>query len=110
MFLGVGSLVDVCICFVGVDELLCICGDFEVLSLLGMVGVGVMGDVGWGYLYLYMVVVVVIGEVFGGYVVLGCWVCIMVEVLLVLLFEWVFMCELDVVIGYVELVVKVCEG
>lgn len=77
-----------------------LCGDFEILMLVGLV---LLDGV-----YLYMLVLDVDGCVIGGYVVSGCVVCMMVEILFVLLFVYCFLCEFDVGIGFNELVIC-CE-
>ena len=104
---GVGSLVDARIRFAGADEPLCICGDSEILSLSGTVGIG---DAGRGHSHLHMAVAAATGEVFGGHVAPGCRVRTTAEVLLALLPEWAFTREPDVATGFAELVVKARDG
>ena len=104
---GVGSLVDARIRFAGADEPLCICGDSEILSLSGTVGIG---DAGLGHSHLHMAVAAATGEVFGGHVAPGCRVRTTAEVLLALLPEWAFTREPDVATGFAELVVKARDG
>ena len=100
---GIGSLVDACIRFAGADEPLCICGDSEILSLSGTVGVGAAGDARRGRSHLHMAVAAATGEVFGGHVAPGCTVRTTAEVLLALLPEWEFSREPDAATGYLEL-------
>lgn len=107
---GIGSLVDARIRFAGADEPLCICGDSEILSLCGTVGVGATGDAVLGHSHLHMAVAAATGEVFGGHVAPGCRVRTTAEVLLALLPEWAFKRDLDAATGYAELVVMVRDG
>ncbi|MBU4184304.1 MAG: DNA-binding protein [Gammaproteobacteria bacterium] len=107
---GVGSLVDARIRFAGADEPLCICGDSEILSLSGTLGVGAAGDAGRGHSHLHIAVAAATGEVFGGHLAPGCRVRTTAEVLLALLPEWTFMREADAATGFAELVVKAREG
>ena len=107
---GIGSLVDARIRFAGADEPLCICGDSEILSLSGTVGVGAAGYAGRGHSLLHRAGAAATGEVFGGQVAPGCRVRTTAEVLLALLPEWTFMREADAATGFAELVVKAREG
>jgi hypothetical protein len=107
---GIGSLVDARIRFAGADEPLCICGDSEILSLSGTVGVGAPGHAVLGHSHLHMAVAAATGEVFGGHVAPGCRVRTTAEVLLALLPEWAFTREADPATGFTELVVKAREA
>jgi len=107
---GIGSLVDARIRFAGADEPLCICGDSEILSLSGTVGVGGPNGGERGHSHLHMAVAAATGEVFGGHVAPGCRVRTTAEILLALLPEWGFTREPDAATGYAELVVKASEG
>jgi len=107
---GVGSLVDARIRFAGADEPLCICGDSEILSLSGTVGVGGPNGGERGHSHLHMAVAAATGEVFGGHVAPGCRVRTTAEILLALLPEWSFTRDPDAATGYPELVVKAREA
>ena len=107
---GIGSLVDARIRFAGADEPLRVCGDSEILSLSGTVGVGASGNGGRGHSHLHMAVAAATGEVLGGHVAPGCRVRTTAEILLVLLPDWAFPREPDAATGFAELVVKARGG
>ena len=110
MLSGIGSLVNARIRFAAADEALCICGDSEILSLSGTVGVGAADDAVRRHSHLHMAVAAATGEVFGGHVAQGCRVRTTAEVLLALLPEWAFTREPDAATGFAELVVKAREA
>ncbi|CAN5715828.1 hypothetical protein BH11PSE13_BH11PSE13_11090 [soil metagenome] len=95
---GIGSLRPAAIRFAGVDGLMKIDSDSEVLTLAGSIGAG--GS------HLHMSLSDAEGRVIGGHVGYGCTVRTTAEVLLMLLPEWRFSREFDAATGFAELVIS----
>lgn len=94
---GIGSLRPAVIRFAGVDQVVKINSDTELLTLAGSIGAG--GS------HLHMSVSDAEGRVLGGHVGYGCTVRTTAEVLLMLLPQWRFSREVDPATGWAELVV-----
>ena len=95
---GIGSLAPALLRLAGATELRENTGDTEILSLSGSIAVN--GS------HLHATVSDDQGAVIGGHVAYGCIVRTTAEVLLLLLPDWRFSREHDVVTGYDELVVR----
>ena len=95
---GVGSLCEARIRFAGREDVHCVVGDLELLSLSGTLGAG--GP------HLHASVADADGRVFGGHVAPGCIVRTTAEILLAVLEDVRFSREPDPATGYAELVVR----
>ena len=95
---GVGSLCEARIRLAGREDVHCVVGDLELLSLSGTLGVG--GP------HLHASVADAGGRVFGGHVAPGCIVRTTAEILLAVLEDVRFSREPDPATGYAELVVR----
>ena len=95
---GVGSLCEARLRFAGREELQCLVGDLELLTLSGTLGAG--GP------HLHASLSDAEGRVFGGHVAPGCIVRTTAEVLLAVLDEATFAREPDPATGYAELVIR----
>ena len=95
---GIGSLHDASLRLAGGDELVCMPGASEILTLAGSVASGAshlhasLSDAG--------------GRVLGGHLPYGCRVRTTAEVLLALLSEWDFTRDPDAATGYDELTIR----
>ncbi|MCK9684643.1 PPC domain-containing DNA-binding protein [Scleromatobacter humisilvae] len=95
---GIGSLCEARIRFAGREDVHCVVGDLELLSLSGTLGAG--GP------HLHASLADADGRVFGGHVAPGCIVRTTAEILLAVLDELRFTREHDAATGYAELVVR----
>jgi predicted DNA-binding protein with PD1-like motif len=95
---GVGSLCEARLRFAGREELQCMVGDLELLTLSGTLGAG--GP------HLHASLSDAEGRVFGGHVAPGCIVRTTAEVLLAVLDDATFAREPDPATGYAELVIR----
>ena len=95
---GIGSLCEARIRFAGREDVHCVVGDLELLSLSGTLGAG--GP------HLHASLSDADGRVFGGHVAPGCIVRTTAEILLAVLDDVRFTREHDAATGYAELVVR----
>ena len=95
---GVGSLCEARLRFAGRDELHCVIGDLELLTLSGTLGAG--GE------HLHASLSDADGRVFGGHVAPGCIVRTTAEILLAVLDDVRFAREPDAATGYAELAIR----
>ncbi len=95
---GVGSLCEARLRFAGREELQCVMGDLELLTLSGTLGAG--GP------HLHASLSDAEGRVFGGHVAPGCIVRTTAEVLLAVLDDATFVREPDPSTGYAELIIR----